>query len=76
MAVEGHWVDGCWRGLGWPTHCPSAPLEPVVSAHGRAAGSLCLCGCGELAPLALYDKHGYLRGEARRFMKGHNRRMD
>jgi hypothetical protein len=37
---------------------------------------LCECGCGEAAPISKVSdrSHGYVRGEPRRFVKGHTRR--
>ena len=37
---------------------------------------LCECGCGGLAPISTYScvKSGYVRGQPRRFVKGHNAR--
>jgi len=38
---------------------------------------LCECGCGEPAPISPrnHSAHGYVKGEARRFVHGHNTRV-
>lgn len=37
---------------------------------------LCQCGCGEEAPIATYNctRDGYVKGESKRFLKGHQHR--
>lgn len=40
--------------------------------------TLCECGCGEPAPLATYSHapRGWVKGQSKRFVSGHNRRGD
>jgi hypothetical protein len=43
---------------------------------GVGVTGLCECGCGEPAPVSQYTDrtYGYVRGEPRRFVRGHQRR--
>lgn len=49
----------------------------LAGAEPHAPVKLCECGCGEPAPIAdiTNRKRGYVKGEPRRFVAGHNSKM-
>ena len=51
--------------------------QPTLDFDGEPSPSpvkLCECGCGEPAPIAWQTSEGYLKGQPKRFIKGHGSR--
>lgn len=55
---------------------PWSTRREQALAQIRARGPLCQCGCGQPAPLADCTdlRNGYIKGEPRRYARGHNSR--
>lgn len=56
---------------------PTAERSPLVVREYRSGRALCLCGCGNLAPIAKASTaaRGLVRGRPHKYAVGHSRRV-